>query len=417
MIAEIVGVGTELLLGQIVNSNAQYLSDRLASLGVNVYYHVVVGDNAERLAGVIRQALARSDLVITTGGLGPTMDDLTRETVASVLGRRLVFDADVWEEIEAFFERVRRRPTDNNRRQAYVIEGAGVLPNSRGTAPGLVVEEGGKVVALLPGPPQEMTRMFEDHVVPYLIGRGAGAEIIHSRVLKVCSLGESAVEDKLRDLMEAGTNPTVAPYAYPGEVRLRVTARARSKDEAEALIHPVEAEIRSRLGEFVFGADECTLEAAVGERLRCLGLTLSLAESCTGGLVGHRVTDVAGSSDYFLGGFVAYSNDLKVGELGVKEETLRRFGAVSEQVALEMADGARSATGSGIGIGITGIAGPSGGSEAKPVGTVHIAIAGPNGSYHRGLSLWGDRRDIKWRASQEALAMLWRYLSKAGARV
>ncbi len=411
MIAEIIAVGTELLLGQIVNSNSQFLGRALAELGINVYHSVVVGDNESRLVAALEEALSRSDVVITTGGLGPTADDLTREGVSVALGRPLGFDERVWRDIEGFFKRVGRSPTPNNRRQAYVIDGARVLDNPNGTAPGLIIPHGDKTVIMLPGPPGEMIPMFERFVADYLKGRGAGNGIIHSRILKVCGLGESSVEDNLGDLMGLGPNPTLAPYAYPGEVHLRLTARGESIGEARALIEPVERRIREIIGEYVFGSDEDTIELAAGRRLRALGLTVGLGESCTGGLIGHRLTQVPGSSDYFRGGVVAYSNEVKMAALGVKRETLEHFGAVSGETAAEMSEGARVFAGSDVGIGVTGIAGPSGGTAAKPVGTVHLAIAGPRGAAHKRLALWGSRESIKWRASQEALAMLWKYLA------
>ncbi|MCR4399106.1 MAG: CinA family nicotinamide mononucleotide deamidase-related protein, partial [Firmicutes bacterium] len=330
--------------------------------------------------------------------------------VSAAVGKPLVFDQSVWEGIESFFARSGRTPTPNNRRQAYVIEGSRVLPNPNGTAPGLIVDCGEKTVILLPGPPAELIPMYDRHVADFLRSRGAGGCVIHSRVLKACMLGESAIEERLRDLMVSARNPTVAPYAYPGEVHLRITAKARSAPEAAGLIEPVEREIRSRVGRFVFGADDDTLESAVGALLRRRRFTVGIGESCTGGLLGHRLTQVPGCSQYFLGGSISYSNDMKVRTLGVRQSTLNTCGAVSEEAALEMARGARSLTGGDIGVGVTGIAGPSGGSEAKPVGTVHVAICGPMGETHRRLALWGSRETIKWRASQEALATLWRYL-------
>ncbi|MGE5542949.1 MAG: competence/damage-inducible protein A, partial [Bacillota bacterium] len=328
-------MGTELLLGQIANTNAQFLGKALAELGVNVYHQVVVGDNQSRLVDALGQALARSDVVITTGGLGPTADDLTREGVAAAVGRDLVFDERVWRDIEGFFQRVGRSPTPNNRRQAYVVEGSRVLDNPNGTAPGLIIPHDGKSVVMLPGPPAELIPMFERFVADYLRDLGAGREIIHSKILKVCMLGESAVEDRLRDLMTMGPNPTVAPYAYPGEVHLRLTARAGSVGAAQALIGPAEKRIRDVVGDYVFGSDDETIESAAGRRLRSLGLTVGLGESCTGGLIGHRLTQVPGSSDYFSGGVMAYSNEVKMRALGVKPATLRRYGAVSEETASE----------------------------------------------------------------------------------
>jgi len=386
----------------------------MASLGVNMYFQTVVGDNASRMATVFEQARQRSSIMLISGGLGPTMDDITKEVLASVLGLDMVFDGSVWQEITAYFTRTGRAITENNRRQAYVIEGSIVLHNPNGTAPGILLERDGRVYALLPGPPRELIPMFEDQVKPYLVEHGyAGREIIHSRLLRICGLGESTVEDMVKDLMASSERPTIAPYASLGEVHLRVTAKTETIDEAGRLVDGMARTLCDRLGDNVFGFDEVNLEQAAGARLKRLGLTLALAESCTGGLVGHRITSVPGSSEYFLGGIVCYSNEAKKSLLGVSAGTLAKHGAVSLETAREMADGAVRVFGADAGIAITGIAGPSGGTLAKPVGTVCIALVTPWGSEALVHQFRQPRADIKWRSSQQALTSLWLELGKA----
>lgn len=409
MIAEIVAVGTEILLGDIVNTNARFLSQRLAGLGVDVYYQVAVGDNPGRMEAAFRQALARADLVVVTGGLGPTPDDLSKEVMAQVLGRPLDFHAGVMEEIEDFFRRRGRAPTPNARKQALIPRGARVLPNPVGTAPGLFLEEGGKLVVLLPGPPAELVPIWEREVEPLLRERGAGTQVILSRTLKVCAMGEARVAHLVGDLL-ASTNPTVAPYAKPGEVHLRVTAKAASAEAARGLIAPVEEEIRRRLGWRLFGADEETLAHAVGGRLAEAGLTLAVAESCTGGMLGARITSVPGSSRYFVGGVIAYANEVKESQLGVAGELIREYGAVSEQVAAAMAEGVRVRLGATLALAISGVAGPGGGRPGKPVGTVCFALARPEGPFTWSDFFRGDREEIRERACQAALTVLYRYL-------
>ncbi len=411
MVGEIVAVGTELLLGQILNTNARYLAQALARLGIDIYYQTVVGDNRERLAGVLSRALARSDVVITCGGLGPTADDLTREAVADALGLPLIEDEAARQVVESYF---RRRGLDlapaGNRRQWLLPAGARALRNEHGSAPGFILEAGGKVVISLPGPPGELRPMFEEQVLPYLSALpGRDGTVIVSRVLHLCGIGEAAAEELVRDLAE-GSNPTLAPYAHPGQVDLRLTAKARSEEEARRLLAPLEEEVRRRLGEHVFGADEETLEAVVGALLRARGLRLALAESCTGGLVAERITRVPGSSDYFVFGAVTYANEAKERVLGVPAETLRRWGAVSRQTALAMAEGARALMDADVAVAITGIAGPTGGTPEKPVGTVYFGLSAREGSWWRKGSFTGDRETIRRWSAQEALTLLRSYL-------
>lgn len=419
MIAELLFVGTELLLGEILNTNAQYLSERLALLGIDVYYQTTVGDNPERLRGVVRQALSRADVVIASGGLGPTMDDITREIAAEVTGRPLQLDGALVAELEAWFAGRGRRMAENNKRQCLVPDGATVLRNDRGTAPGLIIPaEGDRAVVLLPGPPIELQPMFERQVIPYLTGRLGGVPLaLVSRTLRFIDIGESALEDALKDLITNQTDPTIAPYAKTGEVHLRLATRAPDAESGLGRIAPMEAEIRRRLGQHLYGINATSLEEAVGELLKERSLTLTLAESCTGGLVAKRITDVPGSSAYFGIGFATYANEAKVRFLGVPEELLAEHGAVSEPVARAMAQGALERAGADVAVAISGIAGPGGGTPEKPVGTVCFALAGraeqaglPAGVWSRTLQLWGSRADVRERSAVHALAMIRRYL-------
>ena len=372
MNAELIAVGTELLLGEISNTDGQYISQKLASLGINVFYHTVVGDNPARLEKVLEDAARRSDLVITTGGLGPTYDDLTKELICKVFGRKLVLHEESLARIEAFFADRGKPMTENNVKQAYLPEGCTVFANDWGTAPGCAFEAEGCVVAMLPGPPRECRPMTDLRLVPYLASKGDG--VIYSDSIRICGMGESAVEAVLRPIMENAVNPTIAPYCKLGEVELRVTAKAESEEAAKALTAPVVSEIKEILGDVVYGVNIDNLEQAVVLALKNKGLTLATAESCTGGLVSKRITDVSGSSEVFLGGVVSYANSVKENVLGVKVETLASVGAVSAETAREMARGVCTLTGADIGVSLTGIAGPGGGSEEKPVGLVYMGL-------------------------------------------
>ncbi len=384
--AEILCVGTELLLGDIVNTNASYLSQRLAELGIHVYRHTVVGDNPRRLRHALDIAFTEADLVITSGGLGPTYDDLTKETVADYFGRKMAMHGESLSAIRAYFERTGRTMTKNNEKQAMMPEGAVVFPNHYGTAPSLAIEGDGKTAIMLPGPPGELTHIFEEEVRPYLEGRRAS--VLVSKNIHIFGMGESTVETELASLMTEATNPTVAPYCKEGEVRLRVTAESRSREEAARMCDGMIEKIRAtEVGKYIYGIDIGSLERAVVEFLHERGLTLSAAESCTGGLIAKRITDISGCSDVFFGGCVTYTNEVKEALLGVSHETLEKYGAVSEQTAAEMARGVRMRLGTDIGVSATGIAGPSGGSADTPVGTVFIGISTRDGERVRGLSL------------------------------
>ncbi|MGB9867226.1 MAG: competence/damage-inducible protein A [Bacillota bacterium] len=406
-VAEIIAVGTELLLGEVVNTNAASIARMLADLGINVYYHCTVGDNFPRLCGVLKQALSRSDIVITTGGLGPTGDDITRECVAEVTGRPLEFSDSTWEAIVSYFRRIGREPTENNRKQAMVIAGAVPLENKFGTAPGLLLEHGGKLVICLPGPPGEALPMLRQ-VLARL--EGLSSVRLVRRTLKVFGMGESAVEQRIIDLTNS-SNPSVATYVAPGEVHVRIAAQGKLQ-EASTLVAKIETEIRSRIGKWVFGADEDTLEKVVGELLRKKGLCLATAESCTGGLLSSRITDVPGSSDYFQGGIVSYHESVKQETLGVPASVLQVHGPVSTETALEMAKAVRQKCKADVGVSVTGFAGPTGGTPDKPVGTVCVAVSGPFGDWSKQTWIRGDRRTVKVRATQEALGSLWLYLNE-----
>lgn len=410
MKAEILAVGTELLMGQIANTNAQYISSRLPNVGIGVYYHDVVGDNPERLKQCLALALSRSDVVILTGGLGPTQDDLTKETVAEAVKRKLVLDRESLDKMTAFFAGRNRRMTDNNIKQAYLPEGSIIIRNKNGTAPGCIIEECEKVIIMLPGPPSEMKPMFDDSVMPYFAAKSEFR--LESHFLRIFGIGESAVEDALMDLIGAQNNPTIAPYAKDGEVTLRITAKYNKDSAYEDLISPVESEIRRRLGDAVYSNDNSSLDEVAAKLLMDSGTTLSLAESCTGGMVAARLTEIPGISAVFDRAAVTYSNRSKMEELGVKQETLARYGAVSEDTAKEMAEGIRRAASTDIGISITGIAGPDGGTPEKPVGTVYIALAHKNGVHAQKLELWGGRNRIRNVTCLHVFDMLRRYLMR-----
>ncbi len=372
MIGEILCVGTELLLGDILNSNSAFLAGQFAELGITCYYQSVVGDNETRLAQALSTALARSQLVVLTGGLGPTYDDITKEVTSRLMGRRLVWNEEAFDRMKAYFKRSGKTMSENNKKQALVPEGSIVLQNENGTAPGIIIETSNKTLVLLPGPPFEMEPMFLRQVKPYLSKKSQ--QIFLSRTVHLFGIGESQAESRLKDLMLSSKNPTVAPYAKMGEVVLRVTASAESELAAKNLIEPVIDEIRVRLGEYIYGVDVGSLQQAVVDTLKEKKLTAAAAESCTGGGVSRRIVSVPGASYVFKGGVCSYLNETKEGLLGVSHATLAKYGAISENTALEMARGIKGKTGSDIGISVTGVAGPEP-SEGKPVGEVFIGVA------------------------------------------
>jgi nicotinamide-nucleotide amidase len=379
MAAEVICVGTELLLGDILNSNSQYLAKELAALGVPHFYQTVVGDNIDRIHQAIEIACARSSILIFTGGLGPTPDDLTTESIASYFNTPLVEHAEVIADIHQKFAQHGRKMTPSNRKQALQPTGADLLPNPTGTAPGMIWQpQMGLTIFTFPGVPREMHRMWRDTAVPFLKTQGYGQNPIYSRSLRFFGIPEAALAEKVNHLFNSA-NPTVAPYAGKGEVRLRISARAASEAEANDLIEPIAAEIKQIAGVDYYGTDEDTLASVVGQLLKAKGQTLAVAESCTGGGLGQMLTDIPGSSDYFIGGIISYANRVKVDLLGVDPQDLAVEGAVSELVARQMAIGVKAKLGTDWGVSITGIAGPDGGTESKPVGLVYIGIANPDG--------------------------------------
>ena len=397
---EVLCVGTELLLGNILNGNARWIAERLAGLGLPHYRQEVVGDNRERLIAAVRAAAGRCRVLITTGGLGPTPDDLTTEAIAAAFGTPLVEHPAIWERIRARIEARGRVVAPSNRRQAFLPEGAAVLPNPTGTAPGMIWTpapadsdfpiQRGFTVLTFPGVPSELHAMWEATAEPWLRNAGLAQGVFASRLLRFWGVAESTLAEQVADLLDL-ENPTVAPYAGAGEVKLRLTARADDPAAAEALLEPVELDLRSRTGSLCFGTDNDSLASVVLERLRRRGETLAVAESCTGGGLGAALAAVPGASDVFLGGVIAYANSLKEGLLGVPPELLAEHGAVSDPVAIAMAEGVRRGTGSDWALSVTGIAGPGGGSAAKPVGLVHLGLAGPGGSGSAAVRFGGSR--------------------------
>ena len=422
MRAEVIAIGTELLLGFTPNSDAATLGGVLAGLGIDCYHHVTVGDNRRRLASDIETALGRSDLVITCGGLGPTVDDITLETIASVTRRPLLLNRKILKAIRSRFARLKIKMPKTNVRQALIPQGAAVFPNEVGTAPGFMLKlktqrgqtplgdrsqdlspgSDPRLLVALPGPPAELIPMVAKHLIPRL-RRYTGKTLIRSRTLKLAGITESEVDAKVSDILKLKGTVTVGIYAHPGQVDLRITAKAPNEKSAHRLIAGVESKIRGRLKNLIFAADQETLEAAVGKLLKARRLTLGIAESCTGGLIQHRITEVPGSSDYFRGGLISYSNDLKISILGVPAELLRKRGAVSPQVAAKMALGIRYATGSDIGLSVTGIAGPTGGTRKKPVGLVYIGLSTPKRIQAFRHQFSGDRSTVKFKSSQATL--------------
>ena len=404
MIAEILSVGTELLMGQIANTDAQFISRRLGELGVTIYRHSTVGDNPARVREALQEALSRSDMVITTGGLGPTEDDLTKEMVAEYFGLEMELHQPSLDALKAFMERFGKKMTPNNLKQAYFSRGCTVMPNACGTAPGCIVEQGGKTVAVLPGPPMELMDMFDRQLAPYLQARSG--QVIRSRFLKIFGLGESNVETLLSDLFHSG-NPTLALYCGPGEVTARITARAAAPEKAEAMMQPVYEEILRRVGEAYYGEGVNRTPAdAVLELLKNRGETVTFAESCTGGLLCGAFVDCAGASDCLKESFVTYANEAKENLLGVKSETLARCGAVSGECAREMALGAARAAGADWAVSVTGIAGPGGGTAEKPVGTVWIGVAHRGAAQAREYHFRGQRQWIRKLSVVNALNQL-----------
>ena len=405
MTVELICVGTELLLGNIVNTNAAYMSEKCAMLGLSMYYQSVVGDNPVRLEELLQTVQKRSDVIILCGGLGPTQDDLTKETAAKVMGKSLVEDERARQEIEAFLSKRGRKITENNWKQALVPEGSKVLYNLNGTAPGIIMEDGNTKMILLPGPPNELIPMFEEQVYPYL--NKLQPEIICSKMVKLCGIGESAAETEILDLIEKQDNPTVAPYAKTGEVHLRLTARAETEEKAFSMIEPLEQELQNRFGSLIYtDKEEVTLEMAVAKLLSENHLTVTTAESCTGGLLAGRLINVPGISENLKEGYITYSNEAKEKLLGVSRETLEKYGAVSEETVVEMAVGGAKAANADVCVSVSGIAGPDGGTEEKPVGLVYMCCYCKGKTYTERNIYTGNRSKVREYAVASALTLL-----------
>lgn len=405
MKVEVINTGTELLLGDILNTNFQYLSRRLNSMGFDVLFQTTVGDNPERMKQVLEQAMTRADIIITSGGLGPTRGDITKEVVMDVCHTEAYLDLDTWGRIDAFFRRKGTCAPANNDKQAYVPIGAEVLQNDVGTAPGLWLDYSGKTFIMLPGPPSELTDVCERQLWPRLQQRFSKQGIILSRVLHLRGIGESKVAASIDNLITNQSNPTIAIYARNGEIIIRMTAKAETADKANILLDKCEQELRGYLDNYIYGVDDDTLAAALGKLLVAKGRTISFAESCSGGLASSLITDVAGSSEYLLGSVVTYTNMAKNKLINVQQDTLERYGAVSRETACEMAVGVRRLLGSDYGVSITGNAGP-GASEDKPVGLVYIAVATEDAIYCQEHHYTSTRTENKLRIALTAISMV-----------
>lgn len=393
MNAEIISVGTELLLGEILNTDAQYLAQKLSEIGVEVYHQTVVGDNEKRLRDAVMTAIDRADIVITSGGLGPTQDDITKEVVCDCMGEELVLHKESLDAMQNYFARINKPMVKMNEKQAYMPKNGIVLPNNNGTAPGAIIEKNEKIAIILPGPPNELKPMYAESVEPFLKSRSE--YIFVSKVLQIFGIGESAAAQKLDDILKNSENPTVAPYAKTAGVRLRITAKCTDEKEGYALIAPVEEQIRAILGDDIFAEGEVEINQVVSDMLRERKMTISAAESCTGGLFAKMITDLAGSSDILNESIVTYANSAKMKYLGVSAETLEKYGAVSRQTAFEMAEGICRQSGADVGVGITGIAGPGGGSAEKPVGLVYAGVCINGETEVKELRLTGTREKIR----------------------
>lgn len=402
MKSAILSVGTELLFGQITNTNSVFLSQQLNLLGIDVMYHYTVGDNPKRLAEMIRQAFTDCDLIITTGGLGPTQDDLTKEIAAEVLHDELVLHEDILQDLEGYFKHINRVMTDNNKKQAYLPSRAVTFDNDAGTAPGFALEENGKIIICLPGPPREMTRMFERKVKPYL--QEKSESVIYYKQLRTFNIGESMLENELSEWIDGQTDPTLATYAKEGEACLRITSKRKTLEEAKAAVDAMIENVKGKVGEFVYSYDDEEFYQVVGKKLIERNISFSSAESCTGGLFAQTLTEIPGISAVFDRGFVTYSNKAKMEELGVKSETLEKYGAVSEETAIEMAEGLKKVTGSRLCISVTGIAGPDGGTPEKPVGLIYICAILDDKRVSKELRTRNVSR--KWNRNYTVLCML-----------
>lgn len=409
MQAELIFTGTELLMGEITNSHAQYLGRHLSALGIEVALHTAVGDYSDRLADTLRQALKRSDLIIATGGLGPTTDDITKETVAEVLGLSMKMHEPTLNKIKSYFEHKGIEMPSNMVNQAYIPAGAKVLPNSRGTAPGVLIDRDGIILALLPGPPNELKAIYEEHLEPYLKGLGSRGMVTYTKLLKMTGVSESFVQESIGDL-GGQSNPGIAYLAVPGEVHVRISGKFMEPKLARQMVDALAGKVRERLAQYIFGTAEDSLDEVVGSLLSEQRCTVSTAESCSGGLIAAELTNVAGSSQYFMGGLVAYDNSIKENVLGVPGMVLEKHGAVSKETAVAMADGIRKLMKTDLGLAVTGIAGPGGGTAEKPVGLVYIALAAPEGTRCSKFIFPGGRFSVRRGTVNAGLNMIRLYL-------
>lgn len=401
MKAEIIAVGTEILLGDIVNTNSAYLAKELALLGIDVYHQSCVGDNEQRLIDTFSEGLKRSDIIITTGGLGPTSDDITKEVACKIFDQEIELDKKSLEKIEKFFRNLGIEMTENNKKQAYFPKNSIILENENGTAPGAILSKDKKIIIILPGPPKEMIPMFEYKVKPYL--KSMNKEVLISKTLKFFGIGESTLESKIIDIIKEQSNPTVAIYVSNMELRLRITAKAENEDKANESIIPIIKKVKDRVGEFVYAEDNISIEEVVSKMLVEKNLTIATAESCTGGLVSSTLINYPGISSVFMEGCVTYSNEAKINRLGVSKHTLTTYGAVSEETAREMAEGIAKNLNTNVAISTTGIAGPGGGTTDKPVGLVYIGVYINEKTTVKKYILQGNRQDIRLRATKNAL--------------
>ena len=413
MRVEVISTGTELLLGEIVNTNFQYLSVRLNELGFDVLYETTVGDNYNRMKDTIKNALERVDIIITSGGLGPTQGDITKEVSADVFDDKLILNAVALEKVKYYFEHRNIVMPQSNEKQALMPKTAEILDNSCGTAPGVWLEKNGKIIINLPGPPRELKTMFENEVVPRLKAKFGDLGTIYSHTFKSFGLGESTVAELLHDLIKEQSNPTIALYARSGDILIRITAKAESKEKAYLSIKDISEQVKNKV-KTIYGENDDTLESVLGKELTKNNLTISFAESCTGGLTSSMLSDISGSSDYFLGSVVSYSNNVKENILKVDKSVLSSLGAVSDKVALQMASGVRETLKSDVGVSITGIAGPNGGSEDKPVGTVYIAVNFQGKEKVQKYIFSGNRTEIKMRSAKTALAQVLKTIKQKG---
>ena len=410
MQAEIISIGTELLLGDIIDTNSKYIAEKLKDFGYDVHYITTVGDNKEKLSTIFKKAITRSDLIISTGGLGPTDDDLTRDAVAEATNKKLYRNEQLLKDIKKYFKNKGYNMTKNNYSQAYLPQGAQAIINKWGTAPGIYLKTKDYEIINLPGVPQEMKNIFEDTIISKLARNSS--DMIMSKTLNFFGIGESTLESKLYDILEKQNNPTLALLAGKGEVKIRITAKATKKEVLTKLIMKEEEKIRNKVGEYIYGVDDTDLSEEVNKLFKDNNMTLSLAESCTGGLISHRITNVPGSSKIFKGGFVVYSNKSKINFLDIDEKVIESNGAVSEIVAKRMSENVLKKFNTDIGVGVTGIAGPGGGTKNKDVGLVYIAISTENKTYNYKLNLKGDRLSNKWMTSQYLLYYLLKIIKK-----